>query len=184
MEFTLTDLAPFTWYKLYVQAVSRRFLGEPSQMIKYRTDVSSPMPPVGVNVTCYTQQDALLVQWKRPEKYFNSLDFYYVQYKSDSMFQFEERPLVAKKERPNIELLIGNLTAGLAYEIKIVAGSKSIYQQDLVYKSEQSDTIRVILQDNCECKYQIVHLCLIRSRPSADIYPQRTRTVSWSSLSF
>lgn len=151
VDYTLSDLTPYTWYRAYIQAFSRKFLGEPSQVIKFRTDVSGPSPPLYVNVTCYGQ-DSILIQWQRPEKFYNQLDYYYVLYKSDSESQYEETTLVAKKDKLTNEILIQNLTADQLYELKVLAGTKSILDPNHVYKSESSPTLRVVLQANCESK--------------------------------
>lgn len=152
LEYTINDLAPFTWYKAYIQAYSRRFLGEPSQSVKFRTDVSAPSSPRNVNLTCYSQ-DSILIQWQRPEKFYNQLDYYYVLYKPEAVSQAQETILAAKKENLNNELLITNLTADVLYELKVLAGTKSVLDQNLVYKSDSSQTLRVVLQANCESKY-------------------------------
>lgn len=151
LEYALSDLNPFSFYRASIQAYSRRFLGESSQVVKFRTDVSAPSPIQYVNVTCYSQ-DSILIQWQRPEKFYNQLDFYYVLYKPESAGQFEETTLSAKKDKLNNELLITNLTADVLYELKVLAGSKSIQDSSLVYKSDSSHTLRVVLQANCESK--------------------------------
>lgn len=151
MEHTIGELNPFTWYKVHIQAYSRKFLGEPSAQVKFRTDISNPSAPQYVNVTCYSQ-DSILIQWQRPDKYYNSIDFYYVQYKPDSARDYEETTLQAKKDKLLNELLITNLTADSLYELKVIAGSKSLLDLSLVYKSESSPTLRVVLQANCESK--------------------------------
>lgn len=151
MEHTIGELQPFTWYRVHVQAYSRKFLGELSQPVKLRTDVSSPAPPQQVNVTCYSQ-DSILIQWLRPDKFYGQIDFYYVQYKPDSAWQLEETSLAAKKDKPVSELLIRNLTADSLYELKVLAGTRSVLEPSLVYKSEPSPTLRVVLQANCESK--------------------------------
>lgn len=151
MEHTIGDLTPFTWYKAHIAAYSRKFLGEPSQQVKFRTDVSAPSAPSLVNVTCFSQ-DAILVQWQRPERFHNQIDFYYVQYKPDSAWQSEETTMAAKKEKLLNELLITNLTADLLYELKVFAGTKSVLDPNLVYKSDSSQVLRVVLQPSCESK--------------------------------
>lgn len=152
MEHTIGDLTPFTWYKAHISAYSRKFLGEPSQQVKFRTDVSAPTAPQQVNVTC-SSLDAILVQWHRPERFHNQIDFYYVQYKPDSAWQSEETTMAAKKDKLISQLLITNLTADLLYELKVFAGTKSVLDPNLVYKSESSQPVRVVLQPSCESKY-------------------------------
>lgn len=152
MEHTIGDLTPFSYYKAHIQAYSSKFLGEPSQPVKFKTDVSAPSPPQFVNVTCYSQE-SILIQWQKPEKYYNQIDYYYVQYKLDSAWQSEESTLSAKKDKLLNELLITNLTTDSLYELKVIAGTKSIIDQNLVYKSDSSQSFKVVLQKNCESKY-------------------------------
>lgn len=155
MEHTIGDLAPHTWYRVLIQAYSRKFLGEPSQQVKFRTDVSAPSQPQAINVSCLPLADGILIKWLRPEKFYHQIDYYYVEYKSDSSSQTEQTVLTAKKDKLYNELLITNLTAMSMYELRVVAGTKSLSVADpnLVYKSEPSPTIRVVLQPNCESKY-------------------------------
>jgi len=159
MEHSIGELTPFTWYRVHIQAYSRKFLGEPSQSVKFRTDVSAPSEPQMINVTCYSQ-DSILIQWQRPEKFYNQIDYYYVQYKPDSAWQNEETILSAKKDKLLNELLITNLTADLLYELKVLAGTKSLQDPNLVYKSDSAQTLRVVLQANCESKLK--QLCLLQ----------------------
>lgn len=151
MEHTIGELTPFTWYKAFIQAYSRKFLGELSQPVKFRTDVSAPLPVRNVSLTCISP-DAILILWERPAKFYNSLDFYYVQYKAESAWTGEEATLAARKDKSQSELLITNLTTGLLYEFTVLAGTRSILDQNLVYKSEPSATLRAVLQTNCESK--------------------------------
>ena len=153
MEHTIGELQPFTWYLVQVSAYSRKFQGEPSQPVKFRTDVSAPSAPSLTNVTCYSQ-DSILIQWQRPERFYNQLDYYYVRYKSDSSWEREEETtLAAKRDKLLNELLITNLTAEQRYELRVLAGTRSIYEPSQIYRSEPSRTFLVVLQANCESKY-------------------------------
>lgn len=158
MEHTVGDLKPFTWYLVHIQATTRKFIGEPSQQVKFRTDVSAPSAPFLNNVTCFSQ-DAILIQWQRPDNYYNQIDYYYVQYKQESTWtssadqRAEETTLSAKKEKLLNELLITNLTADQMYELRVLAGTRSIHDSSQIYRSEPSQTFRVVLQANCESKY-------------------------------
>lgn len=160
MEHTIGELKPFTWYMVHVQAYSRKFLGEPSQQLRLRTDVSAPSAPQLINVTCYSQ-DSILIQWQRPEEFYNQIDYYYARYKPqesgwDSYTspggREEETTLTAKRDNLINELLITNLTADELYELKVLAGTRSIHNQSLIYRSEPSQTFRVVLRANCESK--------------------------------
>lgn len=160
MEHTIGELKPYTWYLVQIQAYSRKFTGESSQNVKFRTDVSAPSPPQLMNVTCYTQ-DSILIQWQRPDEFYNQIDYYYVRYKAletgwDSYTsqsrKEEETTLSAKKDKLLNELLITNLTAEELYELKVLAGTRSIHDSTYIYRSEPSQTFRVVLRANCESK--------------------------------
>lgn len=157
MEHTIGELKPFTWYLVYIQAHSRKFAGDISPPVKFRTDVSAPSAPILSNVTCFSQ-DSILIQWQRPENYYNQIDYYYVRYKQDSIWSSadskgEETTLSAKKDKLLNELLITNLTADRMYELKVLAGTRSIHDLGQIYRSEPSQTFRVVLQANCESEY-------------------------------
>lgn len=152
MEHTIGELTPFTWYKVSIQAYSRKFMGEPSQVVRFRTDVSAPTPPQAVNVTC-VGTDSLHIHWLRPERFYNTIDFYYLHYKRDSARQYDEMAFAAQRDKLANELMLTNLTADLLYELKLVAATKSMQDHSLVYRSEPSPTLRVVLNDNCESKY-------------------------------
>ena len=160
IEHTIGELKPFTWYLIFVQAYSRKFTGEPSQTVKFRSDVSGPSPPQVINVTCFSQ-DSIHIQLERPEDYYNQIDYYYVRYKAqdsgwDSYTSLgkkeDETILSANKENMLNELLITNLTADELYELKVFAGTRSIHDPSYVYRSEPSQTYRVVLKNNCESK--------------------------------
>lgn len=159
-EHTVDQLKPYTWYQAFVQAYSRKFTGEPSQTVKFRSDVSGPSPPQVINVTCFSQ-DSIHIQWQRPEDFYNQIDYYYVRYKAqDSSWDSytssgkkeDETILSANKDNLLNELLITNLTADELYELKVLAGTRSIHDPSFVYRSEPSQTYRVVLKSKCESK--------------------------------
>lgn len=66
--------------------------GEPSKTIELRTDVTGPSAPVIVNLTCDISNNTLHVSWERPVIFFNSIDYFFIQYRSEdkSDTEFEE----------------------------------------------------------------------------------------------
>lgn len=75
---------PFTEYKIVVVAITTRHDGNASTPIHQRTDVATPSPPIITNLAC--QKDGtILMRWKRPTVYYNTIDFYIVSYKSSKM---------------------------------------------------------------------------------------------------
>ena len=87
-------LEPFTQYKVWTKAYTERSEGEASRTIEFRTDVSGPSAPYITNLTC-EGDDALIVQWTRPELFYHKIDYYFVYYRSehDSDDNFEEIPI-------------------------------------------------------------------------------------------
>lgn len=72
---------PFTEYKIVVVAITTRHDGNASTPLIQRTDVAAPSPPTITNLAC--QKDGtILLRWKRPLMYYNTIDFYIVSYKS------------------------------------------------------------------------------------------------------
>ncbi len=82
---------PFTQYKVWVKAYTHKTEGESSRTLEFRTDVSGPSAPLIVNLTCQSN-DALHVQWEQPSIYYNSIDYYFIYYRSEhkSDTEFEE----------------------------------------------------------------------------------------------
>lgn len=76
---------------MWIKAYTARTEGEASRTLEFLTDVSGPSAPYIVNLTC-EGDDALIVQWSRPEHFFSKIDYYFVYYRSehDSDTDFEE----------------------------------------------------------------------------------------------
>ena len=91
ITFVLPQTEPYTQYKVWIKAYTQRTEGEASRTLEFLTDVSGPSAPYIVNLTC-EGDDALIVQWSRPEQFFNKIDYYFVYYRSehDSDTDFEE----------------------------------------------------------------------------------------------
>lgn len=60
--------------------------------------LSGPSAPYIVNLTCQTL-DSLYVQWERPQIFFNRIDYYFVNYRSENSWDFEEIALASPHER-------------------------------------------------------------------------------------
>lgn len=140
---------PFTEYKIVVVAITTRHDGNASTPILQRTDIAAPSPPTITNLAC--QKDGtILLRWKRPLVFYNTIDFYIVSYKSSKMdyyrqFQINassdhiETEVMRTKVEENSFLLIGipckflpqlripNLTMNEVYEVKVQAASLSIF---------------------------------------------------------
>lgn len=74
-----------------MKAFTVRTEGEASRTLEFRTDVSGPSSPYIVNLTC-DGDDAIIVQWTKPEEYYYKIDYYFVFYRSEheSDAEFDE----------------------------------------------------------------------------------------------
>jgi len=158
MEFTASHLKPFTPYKIWVRAFTWREEGESSRIIEVRTDVQGPSAPKIVNVTC-VNLDSLYLQWERPTTYYNQIDYYFVYYRPEESWIFEEVMMdvgngnggrVGDYREGNHEITIGNLTAGTLYEVKVQGASRSIVESSRLVRGEFSPARKVVLQSKCE----------------------------------
>jgi len=165
MEFTASHLKPFTPYKIWVRAFTWREEGESSRIIEVRTDVQGPSAPKIVNVTC-VNLDSLYLQWERPTTYYNQIDYYFVYYRPEESWIFEEVMMdvgngnggrVGDYREGNHEITIGNLTAGTLYEVKVQGASRSIVESSRLVRGEFSPARKVVLQSKCESKLPSFH---------------------------
>lgn len=156
MEHTIGQLNPFTWYKASVQAYSRRHLGDQSAQVKFRTDVAAPSTPEVLNVTCLGQ-DSIQVQFQRPDRFYNQIESYHVQYRlaeqPGGWSAANESTLAARNDKLLNQLLITDLIGEQLYELRVLAATRSVLDSNLLYKSEPSATLGVFLRTNCESKY-------------------------------
>lgn len=92
--------AAYTEYTIWLKAFTWKNEGESSATIVVKTDVRGPFPPRIVNVSCLSE-DALYIAWNRPTKFYNTIDFYYVDYRSDQWRDFEELTVNAHADQPD-----------------------------------------------------------------------------------
>jgi receptor-type tyrosine-protein phosphatase gamma len=81
-----------------VKAFTWKNEGDSSDAIVVKTDVRGPSPPRIGNVSCQSE-DALYIAWHRPTKFYNSIDFYYVDYRSEEWRDFEELTVSAHADQ-------------------------------------------------------------------------------------
>ena len=81
--------------------------GESSRMIEIRTDVQGPTAPYIVNLTC-SSLDSIYLQWERPASYYNKIDYYFVYYRPENSWEFEEIALSASRDQIDHEVLISS----------------------------------------------------------------------------
>ncbi|KAL1481209.1 hypothetical protein MTO96_034604, partial [Rhipicephalus appendiculatus] len=143
-EYALTNLRPFSYYDIWVKAFTQKHLGESSNLLKIQTDVQGPSAPIIVNLTCQSL-DSLFLQWERPQTYYNKVDYYFVHYRSEEAWGFEEIAMAATDRLDHV-MFIPNLTANTLYEVKVQGATRSIIDQTTVFKGQFSDSRKVLLQ--------------------------------------
>lgn len=84
----------YTEYRIIVIAFTLKYDGDPSDAVIQRTDIAGPSAPQIINLTCHSQ-DALYLHWKRPASYYNSIDFYVINYKESSYSSYQQIQLNA-----------------------------------------------------------------------------------------
>ncbi|XP_075525453.1 putative receptor-type tyrosine-protein phosphatase mosPTP-1 isoform X3 [Dermacentor variabilis] len=143
-EYALTNLRPFSYYDIWVNAFTQKHIGESSNLLKIQTDVQGPSAPTIVNLTCQSL-DSLFLQWERPQTYYNKVDYYFVHYRSEEAWGFEEIAMAATDRLDHV-MFIPNLTANTLYEVKVQGATRSIIDQTTVFKGQFSDSRKVLLQ--------------------------------------
>ncbi|XP_023221800.1 tyrosine-protein phosphatase 99A-like isoform X2 [Centruroides sculpturatus] len=145
MEYLIQNLKPYTVYKIIVKAFTGKYEGDPSNTLEIRTDVQGPSAPYIVNLTCQSL-DTLFLQWERPHTVFNRIDYYFVYYRSEKSWKFEEITMASTHDKPDHAVLIPNLTANAMYEVKVRGATRSIVEQNKLYKGPFSESRKVLLQ--------------------------------------
>ena len=83
------QIGPNTEYRIIVIAFTLKYDGEPSDPVIQRTDISGPSAPQIINLTCHSQ-DSLYLQWKRPTSFYNSIDFYMINYRESGYSSYQQ----------------------------------------------------------------------------------------------
>ncbi|ODN00699.1 Tyrosine-protein phosphatase 99A [Orchesella cincta] len=153
MKFALSGLEAYTEYKVWVKPFTWKNEGESSDAIVVKTDVRGPSPPRIVNVSCLAE-DALFIAWQRPTKFYNSIDFFYIDYRSEEWKDFEEITVTAHQEATEQHTVLPNMTTNIMYEVRVRGGTRSVLETEKVYKGQFSDARKILMKPNCE-KVQI-----------------------------
>ncbi|XP_043278887.1 tyrosine-protein phosphatase 99A isoform X3 [Venturia canescens] len=149
IEFVLNKLNPFTEYKIWVKAYTWKNEGEPSEHIIQKTDISGPSAPVILNLTCQAH-DAIYLYWARPEKFWNSIDYYYIMYRSDNNKDYEEMKIPADTEHLNSGITIPNLTMNTVYEVMVAGATRSHIKRNLIIRGNYSMPGTQLVAPNCD----------------------------------
>ncbi|XP_046481648.1 tyrosine-protein phosphatase 99A isoform X1 [Neodiprion pinetum] len=147
--FNLSDLKPYTEYKIWVKAYTWKNEGEPSDHIIHKTDIAGPSAPNILNLTCQAQ-DVIYFQWQRPGLFWNSIDFYYIRYRVEGTNDFEEIPISADKEHLESGTTIQNLSMNTVYEVTVRGATRSVINPNDIIVGESSPRRTVSVEPNCD----------------------------------
>ncbi|XP_070493823.1 putative receptor-type tyrosine-protein phosphatase mosPTP-1 [Chironomus tepperi] len=148
-HYTLINLKPYTEYKIIVIAFTLKYDGEPSDPVIQRTDIAGPSAPQIINLTCHSQ-DAIFLQWRRPTSFYNSIDFYVINYKENSYSNYQQIQLNTSSSYPETAIIIQNLTTYNVYTVNVQAASSSIINPRRILLGSHSASRKITLQPNCE----------------------------------
>ncbi|XP_066996985.2 tyrosine-protein phosphatase 99A isoform X2 [Anabrus simplex] len=149
MEYVLSDLKPYTEYKIWLRAFTERNEGDQSDAIRHRTDIRGPSAPHIVNLTCQSN-DTLFLQWQRPAEFYNSIDYYFITYRNENSGENVELEIETSKEHLESMMTISNLTKNTVYEFTIKGGSRSIFDKKKVIHGEASDPRTIHVHPDCD----------------------------------
>lgn len=98
-------VGPYTEYKIVVVAITTRHDGNASNPLIQRTDVAAPSQPTISNLAC--QKDGtILLRWKRPLTFYNTIDFYIVSYKSSKWDFYRQFQINASADHIETEVCL------------------------------------------------------------------------------
>lgn len=80
---------PYAKYKMWVKAFTSKHEGAPSDHVQLETDVAGPGPPLILNASC-VDYSTLVIRWQRPTLFNKTIDCYYILYRQQDMYDFEE----------------------------------------------------------------------------------------------
>ncbi|KAL0267726.1 UNVERIFIED_CONTAM: hypothetical protein PYX00_009910 [Menopon gallinae] len=154
LSYTLDGLKPYTEYKIWVKAYTLKNEGMQSDSVRFRTDVAGPSPPIITNLTCQSN-NTIFIEWKRPRpsETYNSVDHYFIMYKSTDSDVYEERAINAS-EIDNItdtfQVLLTNLTTDTLYEVQLQAGTRSTYREKELIRGLPTGTRTISVKPDCD----------------------------------
>ncbi|KAG1714236.1 Tyrosine-protein phosphatase 99A [Nymphon striatum] len=146
-QYILKNLITFNVYKVWVTALTKTQESNPTEILKFQTDAEVPSKPEIINMTCFST-DTLFVQWI-PPKIFDRVDLYTVFYRSEHSNYFEEIEIPVNHSRPDLTILIHNLTENTMYVVKVQGITYSIINEDKMLKGSESDSKKIVLQKKC-----------------------------------
>ncbi|XP_008200584.1 tyrosine-protein phosphatase 99A isoform X3 [Tribolium castaneum] len=147
ITYNLTNLKPFTEYKIWVKAFTRNHEGEPSDPIYNTTDISGPSSPKLLNLTCQTQ-DTIFFQWARPEHFYYSIDYYYIYiYLNDRIWK--NISIESSTEHLETSYSVENVTTNTEYQVQMQASTRSNRTKRIV-RGPLSEPKTVYMRSDCD----------------------------------
>ncbi|XP_044256979.1 tyrosine-protein phosphatase 99A isoform X2 [Tribolium madens] len=147
ITYNLTNLKPYTEYKIWVKAFTRNHEGEPSDPIFNTTDISGPSSPKLLNLTCQTQ-DTIFFQWARPEHFYYSIDYYYIYiYLNDRIWK--NISIESSKEHLETSYSVENVTTNTEYQVQVQASTRSNRTKRIV-RGPLSEPKTVYMRSDCD----------------------------------
>lgn len=146
--YTLSNLKPYSDYKMIVTAFTKKKDGERSE-VSQRTDISGPSAPKVVNLTCHSQHE-LFFGWRIPQTYYNTIDYYIISYRNLAHSEYKDIRLSANASIVETSMIIPNLTTNMIYEVKVRAASASVINPKQIILGSYSEPKKISLQPNCE----------------------------------
>ena len=122
----LTNLRPFTKYEIWVTSVTGDNKTVRSSLKTLTaTDILPPSAPIIKSVTKLSE-DKILLEWTRPSVVYNTVDWYYVRFKSNKGFGTQQ--LFAKSEADQ-KFTLEDVRKDERYCFTVEAMAKSIFHQ-------------------------------------------------------
>ncbi|XP_033746096.1 LOW QUALITY PROTEIN: tyrosine-protein phosphatase 99A-like [Pecten maximus] len=134
-EAYISNLEPYTQYRVRVRAFTGGGNGEFSDSYPALTDVTGPGRPTGLNVTV-TGSNSVFVQWEQPTKFYRVVNYYVIEYEDTTSFFHNSLTI----EAPTQKLNITNLPSNRPYKLRLAAVTKSIVKQQR-YSGQFTDWI-------------------------------------------
>ncbi|XP_048739553.2 tyrosine-protein phosphatase 99A-like isoform X3 [Ostrea edulis] len=118
----VTNLKPFTQYRVQVRAITGGGKGEFSDVYPVYTDVAGPSSPEVTNLTVLGSR-SIYISWEPPKQFYRTIDHYYIQI-IDTSTNHQQRRALENNER---ETIVTGLPTNTEFTLKIAGVTKSLH---------------------------------------------------------
>ncbi len=94
---------PYTTYKIWIEGIVDGRKTPSSEPILANTDVDQPSPPGLLNATCF-DTGQIYVEWKRPDRFDKSVDYYKLYHKTVSEPTYKSVTIQANAKDDNLSV--------------------------------------------------------------------------------